>query len=183
MVCSWGRKGKGRRRKVCLSLSEYCRLSGKKLEAYSPFVLKPTPTLSPQPPAAPVATEAASRYQDRWTPHPSAETASGTQSSPGMPAPVTVLLRQMMVEEDLRKRWRRRLWSVPPRRRWLIFGAAGPIHPRNNLAPRLVSLCRPSAQTPTGGSGAFLWEKPGLIRGSGHPVYLSEDRCKKGGLR
>lgn len=59
--------------------------------------LSPEPTW--QPPAAPAATEVASLHLARWAPHPSAETAPGTEPSPRTPALVTLPPRQKLVEE------------------------------------------------------------------------------------
>jgi hypothetical protein len=52
-----------------------------------------------QPPAAPAATEVASGHPARWAPHPSAETAPGTEPSPRTPALVTMPPRQKLVDE------------------------------------------------------------------------------------
>ncbi len=59
------------------------------------------PELDMQPPAAPAATEAASVHLARWAPHPSADTAPGTEPSPRTPALVTVPPRQKLVDEAL----------------------------------------------------------------------------------
>ena len=59
--------------------------------------LSPEPTW--QPPAAPAATEVASVHLARWAPHPSAETAPGTEPSPRTPALVTLPPRQKLVDE------------------------------------------------------------------------------------
>ena len=57
------------------------------------------PELNRQPPAAPAATEVAFVHLVRWAPHPSADTAPGTEPSPRTPALVTVPPRQKLVEE------------------------------------------------------------------------------------
>jgi hypothetical protein len=57
------------------------------------------PEFNRQPPAAPAATEAASVHLARWAPHPLADTASGTEPSPRMPALVTMPPRQKLVDE------------------------------------------------------------------------------------
>ena len=71
--------------------------------AASQKLFQPGPAVPPelvkQPPAAPAATEAASVHLARWAPHPSADTAPGTEPSPRMPAPVTVPPRQKLVDE------------------------------------------------------------------------------------
>ena len=54
--------------------------------------------LKRQPPAAPAATEVASVHLARWAPHPSADTAPGTEPSPRTPALVTVPPRQKLVD-------------------------------------------------------------------------------------
>lgn len=60
---------------------------------------KATPEPNLQPPAAPAATEVASVHLARWAPHPSAETAPGTEPSPRTPALVTMPPRQKLVDE------------------------------------------------------------------------------------
>jgi hypothetical protein len=57
----------------------------------------PEPTW--QPPAAPAATEVAFVHLARWAPHPSADTAPGTEPSPRTPALVTMPPRQKLVDE------------------------------------------------------------------------------------
>jgi hypothetical protein len=57
------------------------------------------PEFDLQPPAAPAVTEAASVHLARWAPHPSADTAPGTEPSPRMPALLTMPPRQKLVDE------------------------------------------------------------------------------------
>ncbi len=66
---------------------------------HAEILLAAPPELDMQPPAAPAATEAASVHQARWAPHPSADTAPGTEPSPRTPALVTMPPRQKLVDE------------------------------------------------------------------------------------
>ena len=66
---------------------------------HAEILLAAPPELDMQPPAAPAATEAASVHLARWAPHPSADTAPGTEPSPRTPALVTMPPRQKLVDE------------------------------------------------------------------------------------